>query len=590
MTRRGQGAFEYLLLLGGTVLVATIVIVMTQGALQNANTTYDEASLGYANYTKSSMEDILANGTLTHEQPTGCMYSNPPCEEGYYCDAGTCRQMDGAIAGYAKDSLGVALSGVTIYIVGGSTANQTTDAAGRYKMAVGINGTAATYTVAAIRAPANPQTSATVGVTAGFETAQNFTLSYNAASLSGHIRNTSGAGISGATVTCNAYSATTASDGSYSISSMPMTSASTTCTLAAYKSPTFAYGSVQAQLNAGAATTGQNLTLPYANSNLSGYVRNASGAGVNGTAVSCGGSSATTAASGAYALNNIAMPTATTTCTLAASKPGYTQASAIASLSAGTATTNQNLTINIIVNGACGLSNGTSSYSAPTASLCTAGVNSTVAGTGQWKWFCNGTYGGTNATCYANKIIDGVCGIKSAYSLTSTTSGLCTQGTSNAFRGTGPWYWFCNGTYGGINASCSAIKMTAGACGTASGQYRINPPTTELCSSGTASASGSWNWYCNGTNGGSNATCAAYQDYYLYGDLHTESQCTANGGVLIPTYSGCTSGQRPMTCTWGDGLDNYYHSCATWRSPWNTGGWVSFGTNGGWCGLTCLVK
>jgi len=590
MTGRGQGAFEYLLLLGGTVLVTTIVLVMTQGSIQNANNTFGESTNDYTEFVKGGVNDMLANGSLVHEQPTGCMYSSPPCDAGYYCDNGTCRQANVLLKGYVLDPSGNAIAGATIHIVGGGVLDALTSASGYYEMSFSVNGSSATYSVTAARSPANVQSGATVSLTSGFATIQNFTLSYNSASLSGHIRNTSGAGITGATVTCNAYSATTASDGSYSISSMPMTSASTTCTLSAHKSPAFAYGSVQAQLNAGATTTGQNLTLPYANANLSGYVRNASGAGVNGAAVSCGGSSTATAASGAYSLNNIAMPTATTTCTLATSKTGYTQASASASLSAGTMTTNQNLTINIIVNGACGLSNGTNSYSAPTASLCTAGVNSTVTGAGQWKWFCNGTYGGTNATCYAKKIIDGACGIKSAYSLTSTTSGLCTQGTSNAFRGTGPWYWLCNGTYGGINTSCSAIKMTAGACGTASGQYRINPPTSELCSSGTASASGAWNWYCNGTNGGSNATCAAYQDYYLYGDLHTESQCTANGGMLIPTYSGCTSGQRPMICTWGDGSDNYYHSCATWRSPWNTGGWVSFGTNGGGCGLTCLVK
>ncbi|MBI5548772.1 MAG: hypothetical protein HY901_33235 [Deltaproteobacteria bacterium] len=51
-----------------------------------------------------------------------------------------------------------------------------------------------------------------------------------------------------------------------------------------------------------------------------------------------------------------------------------------------------------------------------------------------------------------------------------------------------------------------------GACGSANGQSFTSAPTTNLCSSGTASAlsgSGPWTWTCAGSNGGSTASCAA---------------------------------------------------------------------------------
>ena len=51
-----------------------------------------------------------------------------------------------------------------------------------------------------------------------------------------------------------------------------------------------------------------------------------------------------------------------------------------------------------------------------------------------------------------------------------------------------------------------------GACGTASGSSFSAPPSTNLCSAGTASAltnPGSWSWTCNGQYGGTNASCSA---------------------------------------------------------------------------------
>jgi hypothetical protein len=53
------------------------------------------------------------------------------------------------------------------------------------------------------------------------------------------------------------------------------------------------------------------------------------------------------------------------------------------------------------VDGVCGSANGASTATAPTANLCSAGIASSVTGSGPWNWTCNGTNGGTNASCSA---------------------------------------------------------------------------------------------------------------------------------------------------------------------------------------------
>lgn len=52
-------------------------------------------------------------------------------------------------------------------------------------------------------------------------------------------------------------------------------------------------------------------------------------------------------------------------------------------------------------NGACGSSNGLAVSSAPSTSLCSTGMASTVTGSGPWNWSCSGSNGGTNASCSA---------------------------------------------------------------------------------------------------------------------------------------------------------------------------------------------
>jgi len=63
----------------------------------------------------------------------------------------------------------------------------------------------------------------------------------------------------------------------------------------------------------------------------------------------------------------------------------------------------------------------------------------------------------------------------------------------------------------GCGSTCTGQKVcTDGECGSADGKFTVTIPTTNLCSSGTASAvtgDGPWSWTCVGVNGGKEAKC-----------------------------------------------------------------------------------
>ena len=52
------------------------------------------------------------------------------------------------------------------------------------------------------------------------------------------------------------------------------------------------------------------------------------------------------------------------------------------------------------INGTCGSSNGTPFTIAPAANLCATGTASSVSGSGPWTWSCDGSNGGTTASCF----------------------------------------------------------------------------------------------------------------------------------------------------------------------------------------------
>jgi len=175
------------------------------------------------------------------------------------------------------------------------------------------------------------------------------------------------------------------------------------------------------------------------------------------------------------------------------------------------------------VSGSCGTSNGQSYTTQPQTSLCSAGlITNFTTQNSNWTWSCNGSNGGSNAACSAVKltVINGACGSANNQSVTSQPStNLCLTGSASALTtSTLGWSWTCQGANTGTNANCSAINANntikvSGSCGASNGQSYITQPSTNLCSSGLAAtplAQGSnWSWSCNGSNGGSNALCSA---------------------------------------------------------------------------------
>ncbi|MFZ4462167.1 MAG: glycoside hydrolase family 44 protein, partial [Patescibacteria group bacterium] len=125
------------------------------------------------------------------------------------------------------------------------------------------------------------------------------------------------------------------------------------------------------------------------------------------------------------------------------------------------------------INGSCGSDNGKTLSSTPTA-LCSAGNASQVNGNGPWSWSCQGSNGGTTASCSANKTItpptpvNGVCGSDNGKTLSSTPTALCSAGNPSSVTGTGPWSWSCLGQNGGTNSSCTATAVI------------VTPPGTPL--------------------------------------------------------------------------------------------------------------
>jgi Pectate lyase superfamily protein len=58
-----------------------------------------------------------------------------------------------------------------------------------------------------------------------------------------------------------------------------------------------------------------------------------------------------------------------------------------------------------VTNGSCGRSNGTKLTRAPTTGLCSTGTALSVSGSGPWAWSCEGSDGGSTASCSAQRVI-----------------------------------------------------------------------------------------------------------------------------------------------------------------------------------------
>ncbi|HZQ51577.1 MAG TPA: carboxypeptidase regulatory-like domain-containing protein [Bryobacteraceae bacterium] len=324
----------------------------------------------------------------------------------------------GTISGSVTSSAGTAISGATVSYSGGSV---TTGANGTYTLS-NVPAGAASVTAAATGYQSSTQN---VTVTAGNTTTQNFTLSTSAGAISGTVKNATGAAISGATVSYGGGSATTAANGSYTLSNVPVGTVSVTATAAGYQSST------QSATVAAGATTTLNFTLAATVTvgTISGTVTNSSGTAISGATVSYSGGTATTLSNGSYTLSNVPAGTVSVT----ASATGYQSSTQSVTVSAG-ATTTLNFTLSATVS--AGTVSGTVTNSSGTA---ISGVTVSYSG-GSASTAGNGSYTLSNVPVGTVSITATATGYQSSTQSAAVTAGATTTLNFTLSASVGPTY------------------------------------------------------------------------------------------------------------------------------------------------------
>ncbi len=205
-------------------------------------------------------------------------------------------------------------------------------------------------------------------------------------------------------------------------------------------------------------------------------------------------------------------------------------------------------------NARCGAVNGRKVTGEPTNNLCSIGEAGAVIKDGNaYVWECIGIADGKDQSCRAPIVTDAMCG-----SLTNTIvpknydkENFCSVGSYSNFKEIGnQMSWECNGEYGGEDLTCYATKAlteqdlqqqvseptkVSGVCGYAQNQTYDYTPSHGLCSVGDATTvtknTSTYNWSCNGSNGGSVAQCTA--KVYVAPEFKIPSQCAGKDGIAF---------------------------------------------------------
>lgn len=201
----------------------------------------------------------------------------------------------GAITGIVKNSSGAPLLGAAV-AAGGSSAVTASD--GTWSIQ---NATAGTVTVtASLSGYSSASESATI--TAGnTTTAGALALApVNPGTVNGSVVNSSGTGVSGATVNSDGVTVTTDSAGAYTLANLPAGSATIVASATG-----FANGSQTVTVNGGSTVTAPPITLSSNTGSVSGTVKSSAGAAIAGASVGYGGGSTTTSSTGTYSLMGV---------------------------------------------------------------------------------------------------------------------------------------------------------------------------------------------------------------------------------------------------------------------------------------------
>lgn len=220
----------------------------------------------------------------------------------------------------------------------------------------------------------------------------------------------------------------------------------------------------------------------------------------------------------------------------------------------------------------CGTAATTTVTSYPTAgAACSAGLqaaNDSAGTDGTYNWTCTG--GGVTAACFANRRSNGACGAANAANSTTfpTGSNACAEGNVVAVDSTaadGTYNWTCNGLNGGTNSTCQANRVSNGGCGTANGTTVATYPTAaSACAAGTqddvddTAADGTYNWSCVGGSGGSSATCSATKAVAAA----VNGTCGSANGTNEPIHpSGAAACSAGVYSNTPDSTTNWFWSC-----------------------------
>lgn len=237
------------------------------------------------------------------------------------------------------------------------------------------------------------------------------------------------------------------------------------------------------------------------------------------------------------------------------------------------------------VNGSCGASVNTCD---------SGGFNDTADSTGNFKWQCLGSGGGSSVNCSQAKPpepITGSCG---------SSNNSCNSGSLNDTSDSAVEYkWQCLGSNGGSSANCATAKPVYpvnGSCG--SGLNSCNAGSF----SDTADSSSYYTWNCTGENGGSTASCSSAKPLPAINGSCGSSNNSCNAGSLSDAPDTATdylwncigsNGGSSTGCSQAKPLPVVHGSCGSGNNSCNSGSlsdtadsssnylWNCVGSNGG---------